>query len=338
MTPNHDRKPALLLFNPFVYIAGGQALLLGWAAILATGLLGAVSHTHFDGVLDVHSGGQMPLWIFLSEGMIDWLCLALVLLVIGRLASRTSFRSIDVLGTQALARWPTLFVSLVTLPRGFQRFSSYLAEQLLEPGAKPEFKTADAVVFCAAVLAIVLLTCWIVVLMYKAYSVSCNLTGGKAIGTFIGGLILAEILSKVAMVGLLSFAAPSTAHLDKRPAAAPKATADTAALSAAQQWLSAIDEGNYSRSWNEAAPIFQTKVTEKSWGNAMESVRKPLGSLVSRELKTAQPATQLPGAPDGQYIILQFDTSFTEKKVAVETVTVGLEKDVQWKASGYFIK
>ena len=338
MTPNQDRKPALLLFNPFVYIAGAQALFLGWAAILAAGLLGAMSHTHLDGVLDVHSGAHVPLWVFLSEGMIDWLCLAGVLLIIGRITSRTSFRSIDVLGTQALARWPTLFVSLVTLPRGFQRFGNYLAEQLLKPGAKPEFNTADAAVFCAAVLAIVLLTCWVVVLMYKAYSVSCNVTGGKAIGTFIGGLVLAEILSKVLLAGLLSFAVPSDTHLDQRPAAAPKAAADTAALPAAQAWLALVDEGNYSRSWNEAAPIFQAKVTEKSWGNAMETFRKPLGSLVSRKLKTAQPATQLPGAPDGQYIVLQFDTSFAEKKAAVETVTVGLEKDGTWRASGYYIK
>jgi hypothetical protein len=338
MTPNHDRKPALLLFNPFVYIAGAQALFLGWAAILAAGLLGAMRHTHFDGVLDVHSGATVPLWVFLSEGMIDWLCLAGVLLIIGRIASKTSFRSIDVLGTQALARWPTLFVSLVTLPSGFQRFGNYLVERLQNPGAKPEFNTTDAAVFCAAVLAIIVITCWVVVLMYKAYSVSCNLTGGKAIGTFIGGLILSEIVSKVAVWGLLSFAAPSTAHLDQRPAAAPKAVADTAARAAAQAWLSLIDEGSYSRSWNEAAPIFQTKVTEKSWGNALESFRKPLGSLVSRKLKTAQPATQLPGAPDGQYIVLQFDASFAEKKAAVETVTVGLEKDGTWRASGYYIK
>jgi hypothetical protein len=338
MNQNHDRKLTVLLFNPFVYIAGAQALFLGWAAILAAGLLGAVSHTHFDGVLDAHSGAHVPLWVFLSEGMIDWLCLAVVLLIIGRIVSRTSFRSIDVLGTQALARWPTVLVSLVTLPKGFQRFGNYLVEQFLKTGGKAEFNGTDAAVFCAAVLAMIVLTCWFVVLMYKAYSVSCNLRGGKAIGSFIGGLLLAEILSKVALVGLLSVGGASAAHLDKAPAATTKAAADTAALSAAQAWLSLVDDGNYSRSWNEAAPIFQTKVTEKSWGNALESVRKPLGSLVSRELKTAQPATQLPGAPDGQYMVLQFDTSFTEKKAAVETVTVGLEKDGQWKASGYFIK
>ena len=70
----------------------------------------------------------------------------------------------------------------------------------------------------------------------------------------------------------------------------------------------------------------------------METFRKPLGSLVSRKLKTAQPTTHLPGAPAGQYVVLQFDTSFAEKKAAIETVTVGLEKDGVWRASGYYIK
>jgi hypothetical protein len=122
---------------------------------------------------------------------------------IGKIASRTAFRSIDVLGTQALARWPTLFISLVTLPRGFQRFGNYLVEQLLKPGTKAEFNVMDAAVFCAAVLVMIVLTCWFVVLMYKAYSVSCNVKGGKGVGTFIGSLILAEILSKIAIYGLL---------------------------------------------------------------------------------------------------------------------------------------
>jgi hypothetical protein len=70
----------------------------------------------------------------------------------------------------------------------------------------------------------------------------------------------------------------------------------------------------------------------------VQPVRKPLGSLVSRKLKSAQEMESLPGAPDGRYIVMQFETSFTNKKSAVETVTFMLEKDGQWRAAGYFIK
>jgi len=111
-----------------------------------------------------------------------------------------------------------------------------------------------------------------------------------------------------------------------------------AAVAAAGTWLKLIDEGQYAESHRAAAKYFQGAVTETAWENSMETFRKPLGSLVSRSLKSAQPATELPGAPDGSYVVMQFDTSFTDKKVAVETVTFMLEKDGQWRAAGYFIK
>jgi hypothetical protein len=202
MNPSNNWKPATLLFNPFVYIAGAKALLLGLAAMLLAGLIGSLSNTHFDGVLDTHTGAHAPLWFFLSEGIIDWLSLAVVLLIIGSIISRTSFRIIDVVGTQSLARWPSLFLGLLMLPKAIQRFSNQLVEQLTKQG-KVEFNTTDAVVFSAVVIAMIPVVCWMVVLMYKSYSVSCNVKGGKAIGTFIGGIILAEILSKAALYGLL---------------------------------------------------------------------------------------------------------------------------------------
>lgn len=48
--------------------------------------------------------------------------------------------------------------------------------------------------------------------------------------------------------------------------------------------------------------------------------------------------TSLPGAPDGEYVVVQFETSFTNKKAAAETVTPMLENDGQWRVSGYYIK
>jgi len=46
----------------------------------------------------------------------------------------------------------------------------------------------------------------------------------------------------------------------------------------------------------------------------------------------------LPGAPDGQYVLIQFNASFEQKAHAVETVTPMLERDGTWKVSGYFIR
>ena len=171
--------------------------------MLLAGLVGALSHTHFDGVLDTHTGAQAPLWFFLVEGIIDWLCLGGVLLVLGLVVSKTAFRALDVLGTQALARWPTVLVALLMLPGAVGRFTAQLVALISHPEARPAINIPDAIVFCVIVLALIPITCWMVYLMYKAYSVSCNVKGGKGIGSFVGGLFAAEFLSKLCIVLVL---------------------------------------------------------------------------------------------------------------------------------------
>lgn len=114
--------------------------------------------------------------------------------------------------------------------------------------------------------------------------------------------------------------------------------AEQAAVAAAPKWLTEIDNGQYAQSWQDASAFFQSKVPERAWESAMTTFRKPQGDLVSRNLESAQFATQLPDAPDGQYVVMRFDASFANKKSAIETVTFMLEKDGQWRSAGYFIK
>jgi hypothetical protein len=121
------------------------------------------------------------------------------------------------------------------------------------------------------------------------------------------------------------------------PAFADEA-AEKAATAAAPAWLSQIDTGSYSNSWRDASAYFKGAVSEKGWQDALSGARKPLGKLVSRKLSKAQSATSLPGAPDGNYVVMQFDSSFANKKNAVETVTFMQEKDGKWRAAGYYIK
>lgn len=200
---NSQNKPLTLLFNPSVYIAGARALGLGLIAILLAGLIGSLGNIHFDGVLDTHMGAPTPLWFFLLEGILDWLCLGVVLLVLGQLISRTAFRMVDVLGTQAVARWPTILIGLLLLPKAFQQFANDLVAQVRAGGA-PKITLTEALVFLVVLVGLLVLICWMVALMYKAFSVSCNVKGGKAIGAFIGGIVIAEIISKIIVVLLFT--------------------------------------------------------------------------------------------------------------------------------------
>ena len=62
----------------------------------------------------------------------------------------------------------------------------------------------DLAVFGAMVLIGLAMLVWMVALMYRAFAVSCNVSGGKAIGVFIGLLTVGEIVSKIAIVVLFS--------------------------------------------------------------------------------------------------------------------------------------
>jgi hypothetical protein len=224
---NTQNKSITLLFNPFFYIAGLQALALGLSAIFLAGLIGSWGHAHFDGVLDLHIGAPVRLWLFFCEGIIDWLCLSVVLWVCGKILSQNAFRAVDLFGTQALARWPAIVMSLLVLPKAFQRFCGELVEQLRQ--GKFEINPWDAAIFVTLVIVLIPFLCWMVALMYKSFSVSCNVKGGKAIGTFIAGLLVAEIISKLCVV-LVLHQSILPMRTPARPAALPSARAQAAAV------------------------------------------------------------------------------------------------------------
>ena len=121
-------------------------------------------------------------------------------------------------------------------------------------------------------------------------------------------------------------------------AVASDSAAEKVAVNAANQWLALVDAGNYTASWDEAAAFFKSAVSKEQWVETMKGRRTPLGKVESRKLKSATYTTSLPGAPDGQYVVIQYDSSFQQKKSAVETVTPMRDKDGQWRVSGYFIK
>ena len=110
------------------------------------------------------------------------------------------------------------------------------------------------------------------------------------------------------------------------------------ATKSAEAWLELIDHGHYGESWDSAAAYFQSAISRDAWQRSLRAVRKPLGKTIIRTLSGRRYETALPGAPDGEYVIIQYKTSFENKKSSIETITPMLERDGTWKVSGYFIK
>ena len=123
-------------------------------------------------------------------------------------------------------------------------------------------------------------------------------------------------------------------------AAAPARAADTseaAALQAAEAWLKLIDAGQYGASWDEASSMFRKAVSRSVWEKQAAAAREPLAKVLGRKVATKQLTHELPGAPDGTYVVLIFDTRFEHKERGHETVTMMLDGG-RFRGAGYFIR
>jgi hypothetical protein len=114
--------------------------------------------------------------------------------------------------------------------------------------------------------------------------------------------------------------------------------AEKAATDSANHWMEQVDGGDYAASWETAAPLFKSSVGKDPWAKMLKASRAPLGKVVSRSVKSAVYTTNLPGEPDGQYVVIVYESSFEHKQSAIETVTPSLGEDGQWRVSGYFIR
>lgn len=137
----------------------------------------------------------------------------------------------------------------------------------------------------------------------------------------------------LATVGVVSL----SALVPRGPAAAAE-TPEEAAKASAEAWLALVDQGKYGESWDQAAKLFKGAVSREKWKESVGAVRGPLGKVVSRTLKSRQYAESLPGAPDGRYVVIQYETAFERKKSAVETITPAADPDGAWRVSGYYVR
>lgn len=112
---------------------------------------------------------------------------------------------------------------------------------------------------------------------------------------------------------------------------------EKAALASATAWLALADGGKYPETWDQAAAYFRNALTKDRWVASLKGGRAPLGKVLSRKLKSKMYTKSLPGVPDGEYVVIMFDTQFENKESAVETITPMLDKDGKWRVAGYLI-
>jgi len=147
-------------------------------------------------------------------------------------------------------------------------------------------------------------------------------------------MVLRKYLSIVIMLSVLVLIACGK----KESSVKTNPEAEKIAVAAADQWLKLVDDGQYAESWELSAGLFKRAVEKEVWDKQLNAVREPLGKLINRKVIKKDYMTSVPGAPDGEYVVIQYSTNFENKKNAIETVTPMKDKDGQWRVSGYFIK
>ena len=108
------------------------------------------------------------------------------------------------------------------------------------------------------------------------------------------------------------------------PAADPHTAEEQAAERQALGFLGYLDHGRFADSYAYTGMLIRAQLDRDSYAKQLEKARAGVGALLSRELINATYATTLPGAPEGQYVVLNYGASFANRQQAEETVTLAL--------------
>jgi hypothetical protein len=140
----------------------------------------------------------------------------------------------------------------------------------------------------------------------------------------------------IAVFFALVFAVPALAQTAAPAPAIPATAMSPTPDDRAKQWLTLVDDSNYADSYKQMGNLATGKISADAWTQKVSAERVPLGAMSSRNLKDVKMSKTMPGAPDGQYAVIRYDSAFAHKAAAVETVTLVSDKD-GWSVVGYFI-
>ncbi len=176
-----------LIFNPFKRIAGWDAFGVGLVIAVLTTFTGNFAGIYFDGVIDMHFAenfDSLKSWLMIPVNIIS---ISVIMWLAGITVSK-NFRFIDILGTMTLSRAPFLLIALA---------SFFVKVPDLSGIMQDPFVIFDSISFIIILIFTFPIIIWSVTLMYNAYKISTGASGQKLSISFIFGLIIAEIISKI---------------------------------------------------------------------------------------------------------------------------------------------
>jgi hypothetical protein len=133
------------------------------------------------------------------------------------------------------------------------------------------------------------------------------------------------------LLGMFALIAPAVVHAQDPRAAE--------AQLAAREWLADADRLDAQATWNAAGRRFQKAMTVQRWSVALNRERKARGAVEQRAVAGTAFRTSLPPAvTEGDFAIVLFRTSFAQRSLGSEQVTLEREADGVWRVIGYLIR
>lgn len=176
-----------LFWNPFIRLAGWQAFGVGIIIVLISAVLASYGNLAFDGAIDAHFGDNITIAQSLLVTGISLFSVVLSMYVIGLIISK-NFRFVDILGTTTLARAPFLILAVLSL---------FVTSPDVEQVLQNPMIVLDYPSFLVLGVISVPIIVWYIALMYNGLKVSTGVKGSKLTIGFIGGILVAEVISKL---------------------------------------------------------------------------------------------------------------------------------------------
>jgi hypothetical protein len=162
-------------------------------------------------------------------------------------------------------------------------------------------------------------------------------TSKRFISLAASGLVLVAVVAGSTPGRIFAAQAPPAGTQQAEPAADPHLADEQAAERQALGFLGYLDHGRYADSYAYTGMLIRSQLDRDAFAKQLEKARAGTGALLSRELIHASYATTVPGAPEGQYVVLEYNAAFANRQEAVETLTLSLAKGY-WRVNGYYIK
>jgi hypothetical protein len=118
----------------------------------------------------------------------------------------------------------------------------------------------------------------------------------------------------------------------------PSTEVSEKSLYAAAEFLFLVDTEEYTQSWEVASDALKGILSRDAWNKEIEEIRSFIGPVVERVQHKVTYTDSAPDVPPGEYVVMTFVSRFEFKEKVVETLTLMLNDQNEWRVAGYFLR